>query len=255
MNEHKYSDAKPGASFNFSGKSAVVTGGANGIGAACAAFLRQGGATTLIFDVEAKSDGLRVDLADRAAVENAADEALNILGHIDILVNVAGIFHANPMIGINLKSHDQIIAVNLTAPIILMSKFAEVMAKNGYGRIVNITSIQARLSEAHALSYGVTKAGLESATRTAALELADSGVLVNAVAPGFVATRMSIIDGEDELEGELFTDVYVAQGRLPLRRAAQPFEIAQGVAFLASDRNTYITGQVLTIDGGLSSRF
>jgi NAD(P)-dependent dehydrogenase (short-subunit alcohol dehydrogenase family) len=80
-------------------------------------------------------------------------------------------------------------------------------------------------------------------------------VLVNAVAPGFVATRMSVVDGVDELDSEWFRDIYVDRERLPLRRAAQPSEVAETVTWLASDANTYVTGQVLTVDGGLSARF
>lgn len=136
-----------------------------------------------------------------------------------------------------------------------MGALCEPMVAQGYGRVVNVTSIHARLTEPHSLAYDVSKAGLESATRTAAVELADHGVLVNAVAPGFVATRMSVVDGEDELQSESFTSVYVDRARLPLRRAAQPVEVAQAVVFLASEENTYVTGQTLTVDGGLSSRF
>jgi NAD(P)-dependent dehydrogenase (short-subunit alcohol dehydrogenase family) len=88
-----------------------------------------------------------------------------------------------------------------------------------------------------------------------ALELAENGVLVNAVAPGFVATRMSIVDGQDELESEWFKNIYIKNKRLPIARPAQPVEIAQGIAWLASKSNTYMTGQTVTIDGGLSARF
>ena len=88
-----------------------------------------------------------------------------------------------------------------------------------------------------------------------AVELSRHGVLVNAVAPGFVATRMSVVDGKDELESEWFTDVYVKYGKIPIRRYAMPDEIAQHVAWLGSERNTYMTGQVLTVDGGLTVTF
>ena len=109
------------------------------------------------------------------------------------------------------------------------------MSERGYGRIVNITSIHARFGEETALAYDVAKGGLEQATRTLAIELSRHGVLVNAVAPGFVATRMSIVDGKNELESEWFTDVYVKYGKLPLRRYAMPEEIAEHVAWLACD--------------------
>jgi NAD(P)-dependent dehydrogenase (short-subunit alcohol dehydrogenase family) len=239
----------------FTGRRAVVTGGAHGIGAAIVSLLRAGGAQVVVLDLDAGSDDVAVDLADRAAVDAAGDEAVRRLGGVDILVNCAGMFRPSPVLGLDLADYDTTLAVNLHAPVLLMRALCRPMAAQGYGRVVNVTSIHARLSEALSLAYDVSKGGLESATRTAALELADHGVLVNAVAPGFVATRMSVVDGEDELQAEPFTSVYVGQGRLPLRRAAQPAEVAHAVGFLASEANTYVTGQTLTVDGGLSVRF
>ena len=129
------------------------------------------------------------------------------------------------------------------------------MIDRGYGRIVNITSIHGRFGEELALSYDAAKGGLEQATRTLAIELSRHGVLVNAVAPGFVATRMSVVDGVNELDSEWFHDVYVRYGKLPMRRYAQPSEIASQVAWLASSENSYVTGQVLTVDGGVTVTF
>lgn len=240
---------------DFSGRRAVVTGGASGIGAAIAAQLRNAGAKVVILDLRAGTEDVRVDLAVRNSVEQAAAVALARLGGVDILVNCAGMFTPSPLRGLQMDSYDTTLAVNLHAPVVLMRAVAEPMAQQGYGRIVNVTSVHARFSELLSLAYDVSKGGLEAATRTAALELADAGVLVNAVAPGFVATNMSIVDGRDELQDETFLDGYVRGGRLPLRRAAQPGEVAKAVAFLASEHNTYITGQSLVIDGGLTSRF
>jgi NAD(P)-dependent dehydrogenase (short-subunit alcohol dehydrogenase family) len=239
----------------FTGRRAVVTGGAHGIGAAITALLRSAGAQVLVLDLEGGSEDLVVDLSDRAAVDAAAAESVRRLGGVDVLVSCAGMFRPSPVRGLDLSSYDVTLAVNLHAPVMLMRSLSEPMAEQGYGRIVNVTSIHARLSEPTSLAYDVSKGGLESATRTAAIELADHGILVNAVAPGFVATRMALVDGEDELQSEPFTSVYVAQGRLPMRRAAQPAEVAHAVAFLASEQNSYITGETLTVDGGLSARF
>src|SRR5439155_3027345 len=105
------------------------------------------------------------------------------------------------------------------------------------------------------LAYDTSKAGLEGATRTLAVELGPHGVLVNALAPGFVRTRMSIVNGEDELESEWFRSVYVEHRKLPLRRPAQPAEIAAHAAWLCSQENSYVTGQSLPVDGGLSVTF
>jgi NAD(P)-dependent dehydrogenase (short-subunit alcohol dehydrogenase family) len=149
-----------------------------------------------------------------------------------------------------------VLAVNLDAPVFLARTAARGMIGRGYGRIVNITSIHGEVGEETALSYDIAKAGLNQATRTLAIELGPHGVLVNAIAPGFVATRMSLRqDGRSELESDWFQDVYVKYGKLPLRRAAEPAEIASHVAWLASEQNTYLTGQVVTVDGGLTVTF
>ncbi|MET0699728.1 MAG: SDR family NAD(P)-dependent oxidoreductase [Mycobacterium sp.] len=243
------------ASTDFAGRRAVVTGGASGIGAAITDRLRSGGATVTVLDLHAVPGGIVVDLADRHAIGRAAEEIAAHPGGVDVLVNCAGTFTPSPLRGLDMAVYDRILAVNLHAAVLLMRALSEPMAAQGYGRIVNVTSVHARVSEALSLAYDVSKGGLEAATRTASLELADDGVLVNAVAPGFVATNMSVVDGRNELEDEAFLDTYVHQGRLPLRRAAAAAEVAEAVAFLASDRNSYITGQSLVIDGGLTVRF
>jgi len=129
------------------------------------------------------------------------------------------------------------------------------MVDRGYGRILSVTSIHALRGEERSLSYDVSKAGLEGGTRTLAIELGCHGVLVNALAPGFVATRMATVDGVNELESDAFHEVYVEHRRLPLRRAAQPSEIATHAAWLCSSDNTYLTGQVVTVDGGVTITF
>lgn len=240
---------------DFSGRRAVVTGGAHGIGAAIVERLRTAGAQVVVLDRETGPGVVEVDLADRTAVQEASTTALHRLSGVDILVNCAGVLHPSALLGLDLAGYDTTLAVNLHAPVLLMRSLSVPMAEQGYGRIVNVTSVHARFGEPLSLAYDASKGALESATRTAALELADHGVLVNAVAPGFVATRMSVVNGEDELSAEPFTSVYAGQGRLPLRRAARPAEVASAVAFLAGEENSYITGQTLTVDGGLTARF
>jgi NAD(P)-dependent dehydrogenase (short-subunit alcohol dehydrogenase family) len=239
-------------------RTAVVTGGSNGIGAAIAHRLRAAGTGVLVLDVEDAGDGvaaLRVDLADGAAVIEAAASAIGRLGRVDILVNCAGVSSPAPTTELDLAEYHRTLSVNLHAPVLLMRELCGPMQAAGYGRVVNVTSVHGRLSEVGSLAYDVSKAGLEAATRTAAIELAASGVLVNAIAPGFVATRMSIVNGVSELEADWFKTGYVQGGRLPIGRAAEPQEIADVAAWLASGSNTYITGQVITADGGLSARF
>ena len=243
------------------GRTALVTGAANGIGRAIAERVAAEGAQVVAVDVEpvpalgASVLGLRWDLSETGSLDGLVVAAEAEVGPLDVLVNNAGIFEPALAIDLPLDSYNRVLAVNLHAPVFLASRVARGMIERGYGRIVNITSIHGRFGEESALSYDIAKGGLEQATRTLAVELSRHGVLVNAVAPGFVATRMSVVDGKDELESEWFTDVYVKYGKIPIRRYAMPEEIAEHVAWLGSERNTYVTGQVLTVDGGLTVTF
>lgn len=246
-----------GVRADYSGRRAVVTGGANGIGAATVARLAAAGARVIALDVEQAphAETIVVDLRESADVVAAAHQALRILGGVEVLVNCAAVSVAEALLDFDLDTYAQTVSVNLTAPLILMRELAFAMTADGHGRVVNVSSVHARVAELGSLAYDISKAGLEAATRTAALELAQTGVLVNAVAPGYVRTRMSIVGGVDELETEDFQAAYVDGGRLPLRRPAEPAEIAETIAWLASTLNTYVTGQTITVDGGLTTRF
>jgi NAD(P)-dependent dehydrogenase (short-subunit alcohol dehydrogenase family) len=245
----------------LNGRRALVTGAANGIGRAIAERLAAEDAIVAAVDIEAVRDlgdavhGVEWDLSHTDTLDDLIVAAEAAIGPIDILVNNAGIFEAALAVDLTLASYRRVLDVNLHAPVFLASRVARGMSERRYGRIVNITSIHGRFGEETALAYDVAKGGLEQATRTLAIELSRHGVLVNAVAPGFVATRMSIVDGKNELQSEWFTDVYVKYGKLPLRRYAMPEEIAEHVAWLACERNTYVTGQVLTVDGGVTVTF
>jgi NAD(P)-dependent dehydrogenase (short-subunit alcohol dehydrogenase family) len=240
---------------------ALVTGGANGIGRAIVERFVAEGAAVATVDVEPAEDlpanvlAIQRDLAQTGDLGALVDEVEQKLGPLDVLVNNAGIYEPAPAVELGIESYRRVLAVNLDAPIFLATRAARGMIDRGYGRIVNITSIHGRFGEELALSYDAAKGGLEQATRTLAIELSRHGVLVNAVAPGFVATRMSVVDGVNELEGEWFQDIYVRYGKLPMRRYAQPSEIAAQVAWLASFENSYVTGQVLTVDGGVTVTF
>lgn len=245
---------------NFTGQVAVVTGGANGIGKATAELLAESGAHVIVFDREQPGsapgiENLLIDLGNLSELEAAVADVVHKHGKIDVLVNVAGICVPNAILDLELDKYLHTLDVNLHAPLFLMKLVGTIMVKQSYGRIVNLTSIHGKLSEPTSTAYDVSKAGLEAATRTAALEFAEFGVLVNAVAPGFVATRMSIVNGQDELESAWFNEVYIKNKRLPIPRPALPVEIAHVIAWLASSSNTYMTGQTLTVDGGLSARF
>jgi NAD(P)-dependent dehydrogenase (short-subunit alcohol dehydrogenase family) len=240
---------------------ALVTGGANGIGRAIVERFVAEGATVATVDVEPVDDlganvvAIQRDLAKTDDLDALVDEVEERIGPLDVLVNNAGIFEPALAVELSLASYRRVLAVNLDAPIFLATRTARGMIDRGYGRIVNITSIHGRFGEEQALSYDAAKGGLDQATRTLAIELSRHGVLVNAVAPGFVSTRMSVVDGVNELDSEWFNDVYVRYGKLPMRRYAQPSEIAAQVAWLASSENSYVTGQVLTVDGGVTVTF
>jgi NAD(P)-dependent dehydrogenase (short-subunit alcohol dehydrogenase family) len=240
---------------------ALVTGGANGIGRAIVERFVAEGATVAAVDVEPMGDlganveAIQRDLAKTDDLDVLVDEVEEKIGPLDVLVNNAGIFEPALAVDLSLASYRRVLAVNLDAPIFLAARAARGMIDRGYGRIVNITSIHGRFGEELALSYDAAKGGLDQATRTLAIELSRHGVLVNAVAPGFVSTRMSVVDGVNELDSEWFNDVYVRYGKLPMRRYAQPSEIAAQVAWLASSENSYVTGQVLTVDGGVTVTF
>jgi NAD(P)-dependent dehydrogenase (short-subunit alcohol dehydrogenase family) len=137
---------------------------------------------------------------------------------------------------------------------LLMNRLAVKFMNNG-GRIVHITSIHGTRAEMHASSYSMAKAAINQFCRAMALELADRNILVNAIAPGFVNTAMSIVDGQNELDSQWFRDNYITNQHLPLRRAAEAFEIAGVAFFLAGKDASYITGQVITVDGGLTITF
>ena len=245
---------------NFDGQIAIVTGGANGIGRATAELLLELGAKVIAFDREQPAgksgvENVIIDLGDLPSLEVAVSNVIKKYGRIDVLVNVAGVSIPNTILELENGKYFTTLDVNLNAPVFLMKHVGKIMVAQKYGRIVNLTSIHGKLSEPSSTAYDISKAGLEAATRTVALEFAEHGVLVNAVAPGFVATRMSIVDGQYELESEWFKNIYIKNKRLPIARPAQPVEIAQVIAWLSSRTNTYMTGQTITVDGGLSVRF
>lgn len=238
----------------LTGRHALVTGAANGIGRAVAERFRAEGAVVSGVDREQGAE-FQFDLADTERLPALVDGVEAEHGPVEVLVSVAGVYEPARAVEMTLDSYRRVLAVNLDAPIVLAQRCGRGMAERGYGRILSVTSIHGEFGEELSLSYDASKAGLNGATRTLAIELGPQGVLVNALAPGFVRTRMSVVEGQDELESEWFKTVYIENRKLPLRRAAEPPEIAAHAAWLCSEENTYLTGQVVRVDGGVTVTF
>ena len=218
------------------GRSALVTGASRGIGLAIATRLREAGATVLC-----PSRG-ELDLASN----DSMDTYLAALTEsVDILVNNAGI---NPLgSGVEASDSDLVdtLQVNLVAPLRLVKALAPRMVERRYGRILNISSIWSLVSKPRRVLYSASKAGLNGVTRSLAVKLAGHNVLVNAIAPGYVNTDLTRKNNtSDELDAIVQT--------IPAGRLAEPAEIAELALFLCSERNSYITGQTIVIDGGFS---
>lgn len=240
--------------------SAIVTGAAHGIGRATAERLAADGFAVAGLDIDPVElpgvRGIRCDMSELESFEGIVDSVERELGPIEALANVAGIAVNETLAELTAAGYRRQLAVSLDGPIFLARAVAARMVTRGRGRIVNVTSVHAHQSEAGALAYGASKAGLEAATRVMAIELGPHGVLVNDVAPGFTRTRMSVgPDGVNELDSQWFADVYQRYGKLPLRRAAEPAEIAATIAYLLSPANTYVTGTSVRVDGGLTATF
>ena len=222
----------------MNGRTALVTGASRGIGAAVAARFAASGATVLA------PSRAEMDLNDGGSI-TAYLERLNT--PVDILVNNAGVNWPQSLVDLDDERLDETLSVNLAGPARLARGIAPGMVTRSYGRIVNVSSMFALVSYEGRAAYAASKAGLIGLTRTMALELARAGVLVNAVAPGYVATDLTRQNNSPARLAEI-------EKLIPLGRLAEPEEIAELVAFLCSGRNSYITGQVLVCDGGYTAR-
>ncbi len=174
-------------------------------------------------------------------------------GRLDALINCAGVYFPVHSIDTSLEQWRPAFEVMVDGALNLTRMVVPLMT--GGGRIVHVTSIHAERAEAMASGYSMAKAAINQLCRVLAVELAPRGILVNAIAPGFVDTPMSVIEGSNELESDWFRQNYELGHHLPLRRAAQPEEIAGVALFLAGPDASYITGQVITVDGGLTITF
>ena len=243
----------------FKDKVAVVTGGAQGIGQAIADTLAQGGANVVVADLQVEKAeatakeitantgqqaiAVHVDVADSASAKAMIDRAIAEFGRIDILVNNAGTTRDNLIMRMKEADWDLVLNVNLKGAFNCSKAAIRSMMKQHYGRIINITSVSGLAGQAGQTNYSSSKAGLIGFTKALAKEVGSRNITVNAVAPGFIETVLT-----DDLPQELKD---LALQMTPVGRFGKPQDIANAVAFLASDEVSFITGQVLSVDGGM----
>jgi 3-oxoacyl-[acyl-carrier protein] reductase len=243
---------------DLKGKVSIVTGGARGIGKAIAEKLADLGANVAIFDVleddlkttadelaakGVKTLGLKVDVTKYEEVQAAIDSVVDELGGVDILVNNAGITRDNLLLAMSDEEWDLVLAVNLKGTFNMIRAAGRQMIRQRAGSIINIASVSGVAGNAGQANYSASKAGVIGLTKTAARELCKRNIRVNAVAPGFIATKMTEVLPEAVKEA--------AKTNTPLRRFGEPTDIAGAVAFFASDLSSFVTGQVLNVDGGM----
>lgn len=244
---------------NFDRKVAFVTGGAVGIGAAIARELAQNGAkviinynksvdqaASLLQEAQEKNcqiEAIQGNVSSLSEVKAMIDHIIASYGRIDIAVNNAGITADNLLVRMNEDDFDRVIQVNLKGTWNVCRQVIPLMMKERQGKIINISSVVGIAGNPGQSNYCAAKAGIIGLTKSLAKEVAKRGILVNAVAPGFIETNMTAT-----LKPELKQAILDS---IPLGKIGQPEEVAKAVAFLASDWNTYITGQVIQVDGGL----
>ncbi len=240
----------------FADKVVIVTGSARGIGLAIAQQFARQGAKVVISDIDqAACDqaasqlpngaiGIKANVTDSAEVAALIDTTVDRLGRLDVLVNNAGITRDTLMIRMDEKDWDMVLDINLKGSFLVTKAAARVMMKQRSGRIINISSVVGLTGNAGQANYSASKAGLIGLTKSAAKELGGRGVTVNAVAPGFIETEMT--KNLPETARTAFMQ------KVLLGRAGTPADVAAAVLFLASDAAAYITGQVITVDGGLT---
>jgi len=245
--------------FDLAGKVAIVTGGSRGIGRAVCVALAQAGAHVLVnyrSNEEAANETLRLveeaggtgellgfDVADPDSVDAAIKDAAKRHGHLDILVNNAGISIDQLLLRVTAKDLDATWATNINGAVFCAKACIRPMMRSRWGRIINLSSVVAESGNPGQVIYSASKAALLGMTRSLAREYASRGITVNAVAPGFIETDMTADLTEEAKQGIL--------ERTPLGRIGRPEEVAAAVVFLASEEASYITGQVVRVNGGM----
>jgi 3-oxoacyl-[acyl-carrier protein] reductase len=246
-------------STDLSGRTALVTGAAQGLGRCIAQTLAAAGAKVACIDINAESladtvaairaaggsaEPLACDVTQSDRVGEVVDQVITMWGKLDILVNNAGITRDNVLIRMKDEQWDLVLNINLRGTFLFTRAAARPMMKARGGRIINVASVSGLMGNPGQVNYSASKAGVIGLTRTVACELASRNITVNAVAPGFIATDMTAKLGEEILQQ--------VRKEIPLGRLGEPQDVADAVLFLASDAASFITGHILTIDGGLT---
>lgn len=245
---------------DFTNKTAVVTGGSRGIGLAIATKLAQGGANIAILYVGDESEGIKAkeellqygtkveqyfcDVSDFEASQKVVEQVIEEFGGIDFLINNAGITRDKLILNMDEKDFDAVIGVNLKGTFNMIKHTYKHFMKKRFGRIVSTSSIVGLNGNAGQANYSASKAGIIGLTKSVAKELAGRGVTANAVAPGYIGTDMT------NVLSDKVKDAMKAQ--IPAKRIGTPEDVANVVAFLCSDEASYVTGEVIRVDGGLS---
>ncbi|MDD5704432.1 MAG: 3-oxoacyl-[acyl-carrier-protein] reductase [Kiritimatiellae bacterium] len=241
------------------GKVAIVTGSGSGIGRAIAEELAREGCdvalcgrrieplretATAVEALGRRALTLSVDVSQGAAVQAFVDEVVKTLGHVDIMVNNAGVTRDNLLVRMSESEWDEVLQTNLKGAFLFGKAVARPMMKQRSGSIVQITSIIGLIGNAGQCNYAASKAGLIALTKSMAKELASRSIRVNAVAPGFIVSKMTDALPQEVRDGML--------GQIPAGRFGAPSDVAKAVVFLASEDASYVTGQVLSVNGGMT---
>jgi meso-butanediol dehydrogenase/(S,S)-butanediol dehydrogenase/diacetyl reductase len=257
-------DSKRPASDRFADRTVLLSGGGRGIGEAAARrFAGEGADVLLVARTTAEIDSVAAsiaegggkasaytaDVSDAAAVDAAVAAAVERFGRIDVLVNCAGIDHDRPFLDFPEEEWNRVIGVNLTGAFLMAQRVGRVMAANGGGSIVHISSIDAHGADGNQVAYNASKAGMLGLSRTMAMELARFSIRSNVVSPGYTATPLT-----RQYVGEAMYEYMTKDfDRIPQRRMATPDEIAAAIVFLASEDAAAITGSELVVDGGTTA--